>query len=262
MSKKLIIYLQISLFSLLIWTYSVVHCRANTNEQSIQSSSNKPFYDIHHKGHWTQSMRLLHPLGMTERAIAEEQRKRINQQYENTIGVSSSEEVDKNYNTKLNELYGKRDQLALKVIDYWKQHPEEVSKGDQTVNNQNIFQRLQKEEQALRERVAHPQIYDITTYTSLVEKVYTLFIRKPDDCQKYMVSENIKDRLEIISVLSGIDDPAYKTLISVMLNDSNDKVREAAVKALGVKEDVAIETNTNVRGENQYSTNELTETVR
>ena len=127
----------------------------------------------------------------------------------------------------MNELYRERDQLALKVVDYWKQHPEDVRN-----ENKYLLGRLQKEEQILRERISRPQSYNIDTYTSLIDKTYTLFVREPTDCLRYVQSENMKDKLGIITVLSDLVDPAYAELISTMTNDPNENVREAVVKAL------------------------------
>ena len=80
----------------------------------------------------------------------------------NSLGLAETENI---LNVKLNELYKNRDQLALKVIDYWKQHPEDVRK-----ENMDLFQRLPKEEQALRERISHPQTYNMNTYTQFSDK--------------------------------------------------------------------------------------------
>jgi len=223
MPKKYIIIFQVFVVTLLVWMNSGVHSRANTNEPIVEDVSKKPFYSVYNKEKWTESMGLIHPLVMNERAIAQGQIKRMNSKSGHAVNTNLLEEVK----IKLNKLYRERDHLALKLVDYWRQHPEDVRN-----ENKYLLGRLQKEEQVIRERISHPQSYNIDVYTSLIDKTYTLFVREPTDCLRYIQSENVKDKLGIITVLSDLVDPAYAELISTMTNDPNTEIRDAATKAL------------------------------
>jgi hypothetical protein len=223
MLKEHFIAFQILVVTVLIWVNSGTFSCANTNELSAKDISMKPFYSVYSKKKWTEGMGLVHSLIMKERAIAQEQIKRINIESECVPHPNVLEDVT----IKLNKLYQERDQIALEVIDYWKEHPEDVRK-----ENIDLYRKLPKEEQALRERISYPQRYSIDTYKPFADKAYTVFIREPSDCLKYIRSENVKDRLDIITVISNLTDPEYITLILTMTNDPNDEVKDAATKIL------------------------------